>query len=81
MARRLDDSARIAVAFGKVVRAERHRRGISQEQLGFEAGIHRTYVGLIERGTKNPTLNTLFALASALKVRPSSLIRSLEQNV
>jgi len=43
-------------AFGRAVRETRARRGLSQEQLGFTAGLHRNYVGAIERGEINPTL-------------------------
>lgn len=46
-------------AVGAELRARRHKKQISQEQLGFDAGVHRTYVSLIERGVKSPTLGVL----------------------
>ena len=61
---------RLAVA----VRARRHAVGISQEELADRAGLHRTYVGAIERGERNPTLATLEALAAGLKMDASKLI-------
>ena len=48
----------------------RRKKRISQERLGFDAGVHRTYVSLIERGVKSPTLGVLFRLCQALAVAP-----------
>ena len=56
----------------------RLKRGLSQEQLGFESGYHRTYISQLERGLKNPSLNTVFDLAKVLEVSPSSLIQIIE---
>jgi len=56
----------IEKAVGQELRACRRRKRISQEQLGFDAAIHRTYVSLIERGVKSPTLGVLFRLCQAL---------------
>ncbi len=50
----------IEEAVGAELRACRRKKQVSQEQLGFDAGIHRTYVSLIERGAKSPTLGVLF---------------------
>lgn len=68
----------IEKAVGEELRASRERRRISQEQLGFDAGIHRTYVSLIERGLKSPTLNVLFRLCGALDVAPADFVRNVE---
>jgi len=65
-------------AFGGVLRRLRQERGLSQEGLGFESGYHRTYIGLLERGLKSPSLQTIFNLANALKITPSALIRQVE---
>ncbi len=54
--------------FGKHVRAIRVEQGFSQERLGELAGVHRTYVGMIERGEKNITLTNIEKIAKALKV-------------
>jgi transcriptional regulator with XRE-family HTH domain len=57
------------------VRRLRRRHGWSQEELGGRAGLHRTYVGAIERAEENLTLTTLDKLARALGVRPPELFR------
>jgi len=59
---------------GKKIRAEREKRGVSQEKLGEMAGVHRTYVGMIERGEKNITLQNLGRFARALSLRVKDLI-------
>lgn len=58
----------------KRVREHRERKGISQERLGEIAGLHRTYIGMIERAEKNITLVNLDKIAKALGVSASSLI-------
>ena len=65
-------------AFAKVLREVRTERGISQEQLGFDAGYHRTYVGMLERGLMNPSLKTILSIASALAVPAGDLIGRVE---
>lgn len=53
---------------GEKVREFRLRIGLSQEEFADECGLHRTYVGAVERGERNITLNTLMKLAKALRV-------------
>ena len=65
-------------AFGKVLRALRAERGLSQEALALEAGIQRNYVSLIERGINQPTITIISKLATALEVQPSQLIELVE---
>jgi len=64
----------IAKSFGQVLQQLRHDRKLSQEELGFASGYHRTYISLLERGHKSPSLRTIFELAQALKVEPSEVI-------
>jgi transcriptional regulator with XRE-family HTH domain len=68
----------IEKAVGAELRACRLKRQISQEQLAFDAGIHRTYVSLIERGVKNPTLGVLFRLCRVLDIPPAKFVRSVQ---
>ena len=60
--------------FGKRVREEREKQDISQERLGQLAGVHRTYVGMIERAEKNITLTNMEKFAKALRKKVSDLI-------
>ena len=64
----------VAVAFGAVLRAARTEAGISQEALGLACEIDRTYVSLLERGERQPTLSTVFTLCEQLGVTPESLV-------
>jgi len=66
-------------AFGRAVRETRARRGLSQEHLGFVAGLHRNYVGAVERGEINPTLRIVFKLADGLMLRPAELLQLAER--
>jgi transcriptional regulator with XRE-family HTH domain len=54
---------------------------MSQEALSFQCGRHRTYVSLIERGKNSPSIATLWVLAEALQVSPSTLIRRVEREL
>lgn len=66
-------------AFGEAVRRRRAQLAISQEALGFRAGIHRTYVSQIERGLKSPSLRIIALLASALDIEAFRLVQMAEQ--
>jgi transcriptional regulator with XRE-family HTH domain len=77
--RALDEQERAQQSFGRAVRELRVVRGFSQEGLGFRSGLHRNYVGAIERGEINPTFRVLLKLAGGLHVELSSLIRLFEE--
>ena len=64
----------ILTQFGKKVREERMRKGISQERLGELAKVHRTYIGMIERAEKNITLTNMEKIARALGKKVNDLI-------
>ncbi len=68
-------------AFGSTLQELRKTRKVSQEQLGFESGYHRTYISQLERGRKSPSLRTIFQLAAALKTLPSEMVLSVEHSV
>ena len=59
--------------FGRAVRKRRAELGISQEELAARAGLHRTYVADVERGTRNISLENIVKLATALNISPSAL--------
>lgn len=67
----------ILVKFGKKVREERKKLGYSQEILAEKAGVHRTYIGMIERGEKNITLANIQKVSKALKIKISKLTEGL----
>ncbi|MCC7146847.1 MAG: helix-turn-helix transcriptional regulator [Phycisphaeraceae bacterium] len=58
------------------LRAMRHAKGFSQEELAARCGLHRTYIGSVERGERNVTLSTLEVLASVLGVSVPELLTS-----
>lgn len=64
--------------FGLVIREARLKVGISQEELAHRAGLHRTYVSLLERGERNPSLNVIDHLAMALGTTMVALISEVE---
>jgi transcriptional regulator with XRE-family HTH domain len=68
-------------ALGAAARELRARRGLSQEWLGFKAGLHRNYIGAIERGEINPTFRTLVRLTSGLVLPLSELVAIYERNI
>ncbi len=68
----------IASAFGMVIRELRSEAGLTQEQLGFEADLRRTFISVLELGQQQPTLTTIFKLAKALKIPASKIIGLVE---
>lgn len=67
------------VAFGRVLRRMRKSCDVSQDDLGAKSGYHRTYIGMLERGEKSPSLRTLFNLAATLGIAPSRVIDAVER--
>jgi transcriptional regulator with XRE-family HTH domain len=62
-------------ALGRIIREYRKAHGWSQEALSFESGLHRTYIGVLERGEKNVSLRNLVRVANTLGARASELLR------
>jgi transcriptional regulator with XRE-family HTH domain len=62
------------VKFGERVRAERLKQNLSQEELAAKAGVHRTYIGMIERAEKNITLGNIEKIAKALKININEML-------
>lgn len=70
-----DDEFRQRLAMlGERLRAERQRAGLSQEGLADLVGLHRTYVGSVERGERNVSVRNIWALADALDVSPAVFV-------
>ena len=64
----------LQIVVGRNIRRLRQERGLSQEDLADEIGVHRTYMGGVERGERNLTLRSLERLAERLGVSPLSLL-------
>ena len=65
----------LLVKFGNRVRDKRTFLKLSQEELAERAGVHRTYIGMIERAEKNITLSNIERIAKALAVSPDQLLK------
>jgi transcriptional regulator with XRE-family HTH domain len=65
--------------FGQELREAREKAGLTQEKLAFEAGVHRTYISLLERNRKSPTLSMLFRLCRAMGISASKLVARVEK--
>jgi transcriptional regulator with XRE-family HTH domain len=75
----MDKSNELNECVGTEVARRRRQLSLSQEELAFAAGLHRTYISLLERGCKSPTIGTLQRIAHALGTSVSLLIKSAEE--
>jgi transcriptional regulator with XRE-family HTH domain len=66
--------------FGVALRRVRLAAGLSQEQLGLEAGVQRNFISLIETGQNQPTITTISKLARALGMKASELVAAAEES-
>jgi len=69
---------RVLIQFGNRVREERLKKGLSQEDLASRAGVHRTYIGMVERAERNITLENIEKIANALDVKLDVLFKELQ---
>lgn len=72
------DKARVMQAFGRTLREARLSRGYSQEGLALDSEVDRSYVSLLERGVRQPSLLMIYSLASVLNVQPYELVKRTE---
>lgn len=70
---------RVLPGLGQVLRALRKERDLSQEQLSLHTGIHRNYIGGIERGERSPSVEAVAALAEALEIPLADLFKQAER--
>jgi transcriptional regulator with XRE-family HTH domain len=68
------------LALGEALRSLRLEIKLSQEELGARAGLDRTYIGGIERGERNPSVESLLRVLKELETTPSELFRRAESN-
>ncbi len=69
----------LSVIFGKTLRELRIKNSLSQEKLAELAGYDRTYISLLERGLRKPTIKTLFDLSKALGISPHEFVKTVEE--
>lgn len=71
--------ATVLARFGKTLRELRTERGLSQDELAARAGLDRNYIGMIERGERNPAIVNVVKIAEALDVPPAELFRLFDK--
>jgi len=71
----------VSKAFGIALRKLRISKELTQEQLGFEAELRRTYISSLELGEKQPSLSTIYRLANALEIPMSKLLKLVEKEI
>ena len=72
---------KIDSTFGAVLRKKRISKKLTQEALSIESSLSRAYISELEMGHKDPSLYTIFKLASALKIKPSTIIDEVERQI
>ncbi len=70
-----------SITVGKVIQRFREEKGLSQEVLSGFADIGRTHLSAIERGARKPTLETFYRISEAMNIKPSILLRAIEEDV
>lgn len=73
--------SRLKERFGHLLRELRVKKGLTQEALAIDSDLDRTYISLLERGLRQPTLEALFKLSEVLGVSPSSIVKDLERTL
>ncbi len=66
-------------AFAEILRNTRKSHGFSQEKLALKGGLDRTFISLLERGLRQPSLTTIFQIADALDEKPDILIKKVKE--
>ncbi len=67
------------VAFGQILKRYRKKAGLSQEKLAAESELDRTYISLLERGLRQPSLTTILLLSEPLQISPCELVASVSE--
>lgn len=70
---------KVEEAFGKILRETRNKHNISQEKLALIGELDRTFISLLERGLRQPSLTTIFQIAEALEEQPDLMIRRVKE--
>lgn len=67
-------------AFSKVLKKLRKDKNLSQEELASKSGLDRTYISLLERGLRQPSLRSIFLISEALNILPEALVKLVKEN-
>ncbi|MEG7619525.1 MULTISPECIES: helix-turn-helix domain-containing protein [Bacilli] len=67
------------ITIGKVLKELRVAKKLSQEEISARSSLDRTYISMLERNIKQPTITTIFLLASALEIKPSEFVKQIEE--
>ena len=73
----MSDLELYTASVGRVLKAQRKQKGLSQEELAHRVGLDRTYISLLERGLRQPTLGTIVRISSALEIQPEDFVAEL----
>ena len=73
----IENHKKLEAIIGKHLKELRNRQGVSQEALSLETGLDRSYISMIERGKRNPTLVVVFRICEVLDTPPFDLVKSI----
>lgn len=77
----MQNKKKLEKAFGEILRQLRVEQNLSQEKLAELSHLDRTYISLLERGLRTPTISTLFSISNALDNSPARIIKLVEENI
>jgi transcriptional regulator with XRE-family HTH domain len=66
------------IRFGKRIKELRLAKGLTQEMLAAKIGVDRSYMGFLERGERNPSLEVILKIAKALGAKPDELLKEIK---
>lgn len=69
------------IIVGKQLKEIRIEKGFSQEELSLRAGLDRSYISMVERGKRNPTLIVIFKICEVLNIEPKSLVEKIQESL
>jgi transcriptional regulator with XRE-family HTH domain len=67
--------------FGNVLQTIRLKKGLSQERLALDCGLDRTFISMLERGLRQPSLTTIVKISDTLQIKPSKLLLDTEKSI
>lgn len=71
----------ISIKFGQILKQQREQNGVSQEYIALKSGLDRSFVSMLERGKRQPSLLTICHLSKALSMKPSELVALVEDSL